>query len=669
MRFAGSLKWQRCVAIATAVAWLGLPMLALAGDERPNLIFFLSDDQGIDAIEAANWPNDLDVITPNLDHFARHGRTFSNVRVNPYCSPTRAAIMTGRHGLTTGVTGVVNENRPRPDRDRVSLHPSERTLGEMLQDLGYYTVFVDKWHLGWDDSLGLMPEQQGFDIAFNWPDYIELDDPVAVGDEHLSLMVDFAIDSVEDRPNSDQPYALFLWSVDPHKRPDYTGAEPLLWWKVDEDLLPSGEDYYDEENNVNRYRAVVEAVDTEFERLLDKLDVIDSDGHYRGSSDTVVIYMSDNGTPSEVAPNPDKAKGSLYEGGIRVPLIVFGEGVPSDGNEIDRLVSHVDLYDTIADIVDASPSVRGRAPRDSMSFADSVGYSSSAPERQHSISSIGDADAPTSHRVAITDGRYKLFGRAGGAGLDPRAFERFFDLDNDPDEEENLRKLGMNASQSAAYERLRTELTRQWASAVGTPLSVNIDVPHLDTLALDDNDDLVNGRLLVGHTSVGNGNEVETRSFVRFDIEEIDALLPPDKDVDDIELAEIVLAFQGDATGYGTDTGPIRAHVMETRWHQGRPHWNDLADSVDPTVVGLVDLPPHVIPNPEGDRLTGVPIPFGTPVSLGPSTELADVVRDWYSNPRDNYGVVLIAERLNGTPGDQQVNFLTIAGIRLTLRD
>lgn len=669
MRTGDSWNGRRVVAyVATVLCWIVPSVAVIAGDERPNLIFFLSDDQGIDAIEGPMWSNELDVITPNLEHFARHGRSFTNVRVNPYCSPTRAGIMTGRHSLVTGVTGVVNENRPRPDRDLVSLHPSERTLGEMLQSLGYYTVFVDKWHLGWDGELGLLPEQQGFDVSYAWPDYIEDDDPLAVGDEHLSLMVDFAIDAVEDRPDDEQPYALFLWSIDPHRRPDYSGREPLLWWKVHDDLLPSGEDYYDEENNLNRYRAVVEAVDTEFRRLLRSLDVIDSDEHYRGSSDTVVIYMSDNGTPPEVAPNPVKAKGSLFEGGIRVPLIVFGEGIPSDGDVIDRLISHVDLYDTIADIVDASGSARGFAPRTSRSFADDLGYGNGAPERTYTISSLGDPNLPSAHRVAITDGRYKLFARGGGAGLDPRTIERFFDLRDDPEEEDNLAQSGMNSTERAAYERLRADLAREWASAVGTPTSLNVDLPLLDVLSLDDEDDTINGRLLVGHSNVGSGNEVETRSFVRFDIDEIDRLLPPDADVDDIVSAEIVLVFQGDASGFGTETGPIRAHAMRERWHRGNPDWNDLDNEYDSTVLGLIDLPPHVIPNPSGEHLTGIPIGPGTPVSLGPSTTLADQVRDWYEGRDDNDGVVLVAERLSGAPGDQHVNFLTVAGLRLNLR-
>src|SRR5690606_35879107 len=142
---------------------------------------------------------------------------------------------------------------------------------------GYYTIFVDKWHTGWNPDLGLMPEQQGFDVSFLWPDYIHLDDPLLTGDEHLSRMMDLAIEAVLNRPDPDQPYALFFWSIDAHARTDPQQRERMRWWRVDESLLPSGEDYYSAgvDSERNRYRAIIEAIDTEVGRLLRTLEVID----------------------------------------------------------------------------------------------------------------------------------------------------------------------------------------------------------------------------------------------------------------------------------------------------------------------------------------------------------------------------------------------------------
>src|SRR5690606_13573396 len=136
-----------------------------------------------------------------------------------------------------------------------------------------------------------------------------------------------------------------------HRRPDdrTNRNQPMLWWRVAGSLLPSGTPYYaddpSEDTNVDRYRAVVEAIDTELGRLLRSLNVVDASGRYKDSSDTLCVFMSDNGTPREVAPRGDHAKGSLYEGGTRVPLIFFGEGVPA-GVVSERLVGAFDLYES-----------------------------------------------------------------------------------------------------------------------------------------------------------------------------------------------------------------------------------------------------------------------------------------------------------------------------------
>lgn len=173
------------------IAYICLAMLvgsAAVVAAPPNLVFILSDDQGIDAIQGANWPNDLQCRTPNLAALATEGRTFSNCRANPFCSPTRAGLMTGRSALHTGVIGNVRRKEGSdPDRDLVSVQGYERTIAEVLHDQGYYTIHVDKWQLGYSTEREQRPEQQGFDVTFNRFDYYDLDDPDLVGDKHLTL--------------------------------------------------------------------------------------------------------------------------------------------------------------------------------------------------------------------------------------------------------------------------------------------------------------------------------------------------------------------------------------------------------------------------------------------------------------------------------------------------
>ncbi len=165
--------------------------------ELPNLIFILTDDQGIDAIE---WPPntraDERVRTPRLNRMAEQGVSFTNFRVNPNSSPTRACLMTGRSALDTGVVGVIGRYTPLAGMgnpcestpltgtvakvtNRLALQTQERTIAEVLQDMGYYTILIDKWHLGYNEGIeptpedhGLLPTQQGFDIFVDWMDDI-----------------------------------------------------------------------------------------------------------------------------------------------------------------------------------------------------------------------------------------------------------------------------------------------------------------------------------------------------------------------------------------------------------------------------------------------------------------------------------------------------------------
>lgn len=743
------------VLIVLSLVYLFIPVLVQA-QTQPNIIVILTDDQGIDAIEGPAWPNDLNVHTPNLAALSSQGRIFTTARMNPVCSPTRAAILTGRQAAQTGVTYVLREIEALPDRDLVSLQTNERTIAEMLHDMGYYTIHIDKWQVGFSDSKGLKPLQQGYDVAHMRDDYLPLDDPELVGDEHISTMVNLAIGAVNARPEGvvpgeKAPYALFMWTYDPHRRND-KDASGKAWWKVDQSLLPSGEDYYGIiDNNTNRYRAVVEAVDTELGRMLRGIGVTDSNNMYVEASNTIVFFTSDNGTDREVAVGQAKAKGTLFEGGLRVPMFVFGEGVPNDGVQDARLINHTDFYDTIADIVGASDIERGDAPRDSYTFADRLGWGAPAPNpREYTISSRAIED-PADHWVALADAQYKLIARAGGTGLASIAEDEFYDLVLDPLETDNLVLSGMTFDQGAAYLNMRNDLVNYWPMSVShawvidnlqmevthenelyrlvmkvnvngesnpdddefydlvndpqaqndlleshmnrsqhdaydemrasvtndllslqgnnSVLPMVIDIPVSETLLLDSNGASSSGALYMGHDNLGEWNEIEARAFMKFDIGMLDSLLPPDKTVNDIVAAQVIIAWQKDSTASDeTDTGPFTIHPMTLNWSGGSRNWDRLSTGHNENVVlGQVDIAPHVIVDPVGNFLKGLPMPSGTPVSFGYSQDLANYVVNWYNNPSTNYGIVVKAKALEGLTGDQRVKFLRNAGLRVTL--
>ncbi len=654
---------------ALLTAALAAPALA----DHPNIIFVLADDIGTEALEGPAWPNQLNCRTPNLAQWAANGRSFSSARVYPVCSPSRAAIISGREALRTGVAGVLWPQTLPPQRELLSLQGQERTIAEVLQAQGYHTILIDKWHLGWDDAAGVMPANQGFNVFHDYRDTLPLDDPLQVGDEHISLTVDLAIDAVENRPNRNEPYALFFWTLDAHERTGDGSPQNFKWWKVHTSLLPSGEDYYGpgNDNPRNRYRAVVESLDTELFRLLHTLGVVDNNGNYRRNSDTLVVFMGDNGTPRQVSTFGDRAKGSLYEAGIRVPLFAFGKDVPADGRIETRPVSAVDLFETLADVSSADAAARGSAPRDSRSFADLIGYARTGPVREVSVAGRGHPDDPAQAQVAITDGRYKLIARGGGPMLAPLNSDQFYDLQNDSQELRDLVRLGMNSEERVRYFALRDEVVNHWPIAMNVRASNQVDIPLDEVMWIDSRDRQGTSTLTLGYHSPGDPGEVEARILARFAVDRLESLLPPGKEVGDIVRAQIAFGFardSGDAAE--TDTGVITIHPMTEAWSSsGSTRWSNIVNALNGgLVLGLLDLAPHIIPNPLGSQQMGVPMPVGTPLSFGHSDDLLAQVLEWHERPWTNDGVMLSVEALPSLGGDQRVFLMNRAVIRLTLQ-
>jgi len=663
------------LAIYMVAILVAAPVRAQTDENPPNIIVILADDQSVDLIEGMSWPNRLDVHTPNLATLAEQSRVFRNARVNPKCSPTRAGVLSGRTGLQTGVIGYLVGTKD--DTILLSLQTHETTIAEVLQNQGYQTLFVGKWHVGpWADG-GQAPPDQGFDTTEFYTWYLHLDDPIDLGDEHVTLMVDLTLQRYADSINPEQPYALFLWYLDPHNRPtDRSGREPLHWWKVIDTLLPSGEPYYNDNPELDtvrdRCRAVAEAFDTELGRLLVELGVVDSQMQYLADSNSVVFFLGDNGLQDSVAPNPGRAKDTVYEGGIRVPFFVFGKGVPNDGLELPDLVTHTDVYETICDIVDIPEPYRGSFPRDSISFADAIGWSDPIPDRVYQICNQAepkDANDISLQRVSLSDAQYKLIARAGGRWLAALNTDEFYDLVEDPLENDNLIEEGMTPDQRSIYFHMRDAIVDYWGTAVceATPLMVDVPVTH--AMGLNDHDTFYIDRLPIGYVFAEDGTLLyESRGFLRFDVEAIEDLLPPNRDFSDIASAQIIVGFKSDSEQDNeTDTGPITIYPMKKDWFSSSKSWSQLEYAWDSRILGSIDLAPHIIPDPSDVRLSGPPMPTGTPVSFGHGADLMEALQYWHTHPDRNFGVVLMADPIDDLNGDQHVAFLNRGMLRLTL--
>lgn len=338
--------------------------------ERPNVVFFLVDDLG---------QRDLGCYgstfyeTPNVDRLAKEGALFTNgYAACPVCSPSRAAVQTGRWPQRTGITDYIGAPLkpegwkrntillPAPYSDRLA--HEEVTMAEMLKGAGYATFFAGKWHLG---PEGFWPENQGYDINMGGVDkggpygpgkyftpYANPRLPDGPPGEHLpDRLANEACKFID--ANKAKPFFAFFSFYDVHTplqaRPDLLakyeakrkklGLEPKFGREEPRDVRLV------QEHAV--YAAMVEAMDLAVGKVLAKLDELGL------AKDTLVIFTSDNGglSTSEGSPTSNLplrgGKGWLYEGGIRDAAIIRWPTAVKAGSVIDTPVCHVDYLPTI----------------------------------------------------------------------------------------------------------------------------------------------------------------------------------------------------------------------------------------------------------------------------------------------------------------------------------
>ncbi len=338
--------------------------------QKPNIVFILADDMGwADLPVYGNQFNEA----PRLTQMAMEGIRFTDAYAAcPVCSPTRASIQSGQYPARVGVIDFI-PGHWRPYEEVIV--PSNRTqylpttitsLGEVMKDAGYKTGYFGKWHLGFAEEHH--PSKRGYDKAYEYkgggffnpkfsPEY-EIEDP----DQPLSdILSDMSVKFMEE--NKDTSFFLFLSHYDVHVQLDADSA--LI------DKYLNKEKANDYPCNAV-YAAMVESVDKSVGRVLDKLEQLGL------AENTLVVFFSDNGglitrfdeipllTKSEqhlyqgdtllyvaTSNTPLRAeKGTVYEGGIREPLIVRWPGTIDPGQISEALVSSVDFYPTFVSLAD-----------------------------------------------------------------------------------------------------------------------------------------------------------------------------------------------------------------------------------------------------------------------------------------------------------------------------
>ncbi|MEO1618400.1 MAG: sulfatase [Planctomycetota bacterium] len=335
-----------------AFLWTIRPAVSKADDFPPNLIVVFTDDQGFEDVGCFGSP---DIRTPRLDAMATEGMKFTNFYAQPICGPSRAALMTGCYPLRVAERGNVKQVHP-------ILHSDEITIAEVLKTRGYATACFGKWdlakHSQSDFFMDLFPTRQGFDEFFGTPtsnDRIanlyrneRLIEPKTDLATLTRRYTDEAIRFIAE--NKTQPFFVYL----PHSMPHT---------KLDASLRFKGK------SKRGLYGDVIEEIDFNVGRLLDAIRDFDL------TENTYVLFTSDNGP--WLIKNKGLADGRLkqdhggsagvlrsgkvstFEGGLRVPTIVWGPGRVPPGTTCDALASTLDVLPTFAALAQAEvPSDR-----------------------------------------------------------------------------------------------------------------------------------------------------------------------------------------------------------------------------------------------------------------------------------------------------------------------
>jgi arylsulfatase A-like enzyme len=370
---------------------------------------------------------------PNLSKMINEGITFDNVWAYPVCSPTRSSIFSGKYGYRTGVLNVDDASTIPADEKSLHTYIDEQTGN------AYSHSIIGKWHLSGREAS--RPTDMGVghyaglltgavQDYFSWS--LTENSQTNTYDGYVTTkFTDLAIDWINDQ---DKPWFCWLAYTAPHS-PFHLPPDSMHT----QNGLPSDTASINA-NPQPYYMAMLESLDFEIGRLLDAIPENELEN-------TVIVFLGDNGTPGQVIQSPydrTTSKGSLYQGGIHVPMIISGAGVNRMNEHEDQLISSVDLFSTLAQL--AGSAVPGYF--DSKSFASLLSVSTET-ERKYVYSEVLNS-TPNRSGFAIRNHQYKLIRFDNGN-------ERFYDLNSDAFEANNLLTGNLNSQEQSAYDELVAE--------------------------------------------------------------------------------------------------------------------------------------------------------------------------------------------------------------------
>ncbi len=415
--------------VGTSAASSVVNVTPVSASSKKNILLIIADDLGLDSSNQYNYSLDKPR-TPNLDALAASGIIFENLWATPSCTTTRGSLITGLHGVHSGISFV-------PAAMSTSANTIQRYLRANTASASYQTAVIGKWHLGGANPANSHPTDSGIDyyagnISGVLPDYYSwplVQDGVTTTSAvyHSTKVTDMARDWIAKQG---QPW--FLWLAysaphDPFHLPPTTLQSRTTLTGTSTDISARPREYY---------LAAIEAMDAEIGRLLGAMSA-------ETRANTVVLFIGDNGSPTQTVDtnvfSRTKAKNTLYEGGIRVPMIVAGNGVTRANTREASLINTVDFYATIAELAGNSVTKLN----DGYSFAPLL-RSGGTGVRQYNYSEF-QSDAVSGWTVR--NEQYKLIQSLSGT-------QALYDLAIDMKEQTNL--LTSGTDYSATVNTLKT---------------------------------------------------------------------------------------------------------------------------------------------------------------------------------------------------------------------
>ncbi len=326
--------------------FLLFPYITITHAQTPNIVLIVADDLGFGDLSAYG-ANDMH--TPALDSLAASGVKFTQFYANsPVCSPTRASLLSGRYPPMVGVPGVI---RSHTWENWGKLIPDAKLLPEMLRGNGYHTGMVGKWHLGLNAPD--RPVDRGFDhyegfLSGMMDDYYEHqrnglnymrrgEDAIYPEGHATELFTNWAVRYIESRTSSPAPFFLYLAYTAPH-----TPIQPPDEWI---------EKIHERQPGIDSTRAKLVALIEHMDHGIGQVLAALKENNFHDQ--TLVLFVSDNGGQLNVGANNGslrEGKGTVYEGGLRVPAIASWPNQISSGVVSDALLTTMDIYPTILEV-------------------------------------------------------------------------------------------------------------------------------------------------------------------------------------------------------------------------------------------------------------------------------------------------------------------------------